>query len=407
MNYATRLSNNPVLTMQSTSTAKMGAGTRLHALIQQYWIPLGYIVLLTGLIWVPNTSLYTKLYYGLFAFPALLGLILKPQYIKQLLSEPIVVCFVLFSAWLLLSLIWSLSDSSAASVAKRPVYVLMLFVGCAMMACKDEQLLLKALWLSAVIMAVGAVINLIHFLPNASSGARLIGTGAMRNPLLSSHVFGFFCTYWLAFWVTQQGRLSRYSFILALPLLAVLVETGSRTPLMALFAVTIWLMLISGKKGLYLFSAVCLAGLALYFFLPSSLMSRGFSYRPEIWQQALSIAQEKLWLGHGYQSEFMFTAGGRKLEDPHNVELAVMLDTGLIGLALWLAMYAALLRKTIELRHNKTIQLVSALVCYGVFAGLTEGSAFLSRPNENWFLTWIPVALVAALSIRQRMQASA
>lgn len=407
MNYATRLSNNPVLTMQSTSTAKMGAGTRLHALIEQYWLPLGYIVLLTGLIWVRDTSLYTKLYYGLFAFPALLGLILKPHYIKQLLSEPIVVCFLLFSIWLLISLTWSLSDSSPSSVAKRPVYVLMLFVGCAIMACKSEQLLFKALWFSAVVMAIGAVVNLIQFLPNASSSARLIGTGAMRNPLLSSHVFGFFCTYWLAYWTTQQGRLNSFSILLALPLLVVLIETGSRTPLMALFAVTIWLMLISGKKGVYLFAAACLAGTALYFFLPSALMARGFSYRPEIWQQALAIAQEKLWLGHGYQSEFIFNAAGRKLEDPHNVELAVLLDTGLIGLALWFSMYAALLRKTVELRHNKTIQLTSALACYGVFAGLTEGSAFLSRPNENWFLTWIPVALFAALSLRQRMQASA
>ncbi|MGX5221068.1 O-antigen ligase family protein [Pseudomonas segetis] len=393
--------------MQSTSTAKISAGARLHTLVEQYWIPLGYMVLLTGLIWVSDTSLYTKLYYGLFAFPALLGLVLRPHYIKQLLREPIVICFVLFSAWLLISLGWSLSDSSPSSVAKRPVYVLMLFVGCAMMACRDEQLLLKALQFSAIIMAIGAVVNLIQFLPNASTSARLIGTGAMRNPLLSSHVFGFFCTYWLAFWVTQQGRFNRFSILLALPLLAVLIETGSRTPLMALFAVTIWLMLISGKKGIYLFLAVCLAGAALYFFLPGTLMSRGFSYRPEIWQQALAIAQEKLWLGHGYQSEFIFNAGGRKLEDPHNVELAVLLDTGLIGLTLWFAMYAALLRKTVELRHDKTIQLVSALACYGVFAGLTEGSAFLSRPNENWFLTWIPVALFAALSIRQRMQAPA
>jgi hypothetical protein len=35
--------------------------------------------------------------------------------------------------------------------------------------------------------------------------------------------------------------------------------------------------------------------------------------------------------------------------------------------------------------------------------GLTEGSNFLSRPNENWFLIWIPLALVAALSAAKRV----
>jgi hypothetical protein len=44
------------------------------------------------------------------------------------------------------------------------------------------------------------------------------------------------------------------------------------------------------------------------------------------------------------------------------------------------------------------------LVVYGLSAGLSEGSNFFSRPNENWFLIWIPLSLVAALSISQRLQ---
>ncbi len=37
---------------------------------------------------------------------------------------------------------------------------------------------------------------------------------------------------------------------------------------------------------------------------------------------------------------------------------------------------------------------------YGLVAGMTEGGSFLSRPNEHWFLIWIPLALVAAFTVR-------
>lgn len=389
--------------MQSSPTLIATIRIRLYGLISQYWLPLGYVFLLTGPLWLPGMSLYTKFYYGFFAFPALIGLILHPKLSKQLLREPIVVCFLLFALWLILSLTWGAPDNNLASLAKRPLYVFMLFVGCAIIAHRDEQLLLRALGISAVVITISAIVSLIQFMPNATTGARLIGTGALRNPLLSSHVFGFFCAYWLALWATHPSRYNWIAAVLALPLLVALIETGSRTPLLAIFAVALWLMLISGKKGIYVFAAISLSGAVIYFIAPNIIMERGLSYRPQIWQQALSYAQDSLWIGHGYESEFIFKIPGLiELEDPHNVELAVLLHLGLVGLALWFAMYAALLRKTWQLRNNKAIQLVSALACYGVFAGLTEGSSFLSRPNENWFLTWIPVALFAALSIRQR-----
>jgi O-antigen ligase len=92
------------------------------------------------------------------------------------------------------------------------------------------------------------------------------------------------------------------------------------------------------------------------------------------------------------------------LSDSHNVELAVLLELGLVGLSLWLLMYGLVLLRCLQQRHQGKFQLASALVVYGFSAGLTEGSNFFSRPNENWFLIWIPLSLVAALSISQRLQ---
>jgi tRNA A-37 threonylcarbamoyl transferase component Bud32 len=44
----------------------------------------------------------------------------------------------------------------------------------------------------------------------------------------------------------------------------------------------------------------------------------------------------------------------------------------------------------------------STLLIFGIGAGLTEGGGIISRPKEHWFLLWIPLALIAGLSIAQR-----
>jgi hypothetical protein len=46
--------------------------------------------------------------------------------------------------------------------------------------------------------------------------------------------------------------------------------------------------------------------------------------------------------------------------------------------------------------------IASTWLIFGIGAGLTEGGGIISRPKEHWFLLWIPLALIAALSINQR-----
>lgn len=373
--------------------------------IVRHWLALGYLVLLTGLFWVANGSLFTKFYYGLIAAPALFALILAPHNLRPILREPIVLVFLAFSAWLLLSLAWTQADDGLGGLAKRPLYVFMMFAACALIACKDEQLLLKTLRIGALLAVLAALINLyFHF--TTAAGARLIGTGALRNPLLTSHVLGFFCTYWIAAWLTRSERHDWLSILLALPLLVALLATGSRTPLLALALTSLWMLLMTGRRALYLVAALILAAAISMVFMPELLLQRGLSFRPQLWSEAIRQASEHLWIGHGFDSKFVFNIKGLgwALSDPHNVELAVLLELGLVGLSLWLLMYGLILLRCLQQRHQGKFQLASALVVYGLSAGLSEGSNFFSRPNENWFLIWIPLSLVAALSISQRLQ---
>ncbi|VXB46880.1 conserved membrane hypothetical protein [Pseudomonas sp. 8AS] len=369
---------------------------------------LGYVVLLTGLFWVPSGSLYTKLYYALTALPALIGLAIAPRKLCMTVREPIIFAFIAIAAWLLISLCWTQTDNSQLKLAKRPLYVFLLFASCALIASKNEQLLLGALRIAAILAGFAALANLLIHLSSNPLTSRMIGTGGLRNPLLSSHVFGFFCTYWVASWLVRNERLAWLPLLLGLPLVTALLATGSRTPLLALTMTCAWMLLMVGKRALYPLTMIALAACSLIILQPDILLERGASFRPQLWSEALRQASEQLWLGQGYDSSFVFKIAGLEyaLSDPHNVELAVLLELGLIGLALWLLMHGLALIRCLQLRHERQFQLVSALIVYGLCAGLSEGSNFLSRPNENWFIIWIPLALIAALSIAQRLRAT-
>jgi len=378
--------------------------TCLYDFIATRWLVGGYLVLLTGLFWVSDDSQYTKLYYALIAAPALVGVLLMPQQIKPLLREPVVLCFLALSAWLLISMGWSRTEDGFGSLAKRPLYVFMLFVGCALIALRNEDLLLKTLRIGAAIGALAALLNVFWFIYTAAPGARMIGAGALRNPLLTSHVLGFLCTYWIAAWLSRNERHDWLPILMTLPLLAALLATGSRTPLMGLALTSVWMLLMSGRRAVYLVASLLLGALAAYLIAPEVILQRGMSYRPELWSDAWRQAGLHPWLGAGYESKFEFDIPGvgHLLHDPHNVELAVLLELGMIGLGAWAAMYGFALARCLRLRALPQFQIASALLIYGVCAGLTEGGNYLSRPNESWFLIWIPLALLGALSIRYR-----
>ncbi len=395
-----------VATAEELTVTRLFPSTRrLDNFITRCWLAIGYVALLTGLFWLGDTSSYTKLYYALMAAPTLVVLLIRPRYWLVVLREPIIWSFLALAAWLLISLFWTRSEDDPSGLAKRPLYIFMMFAACAIMALKDQQRLLKTLRIAAMLASLAALVGLANFLAG-TQGDRMVGTGALSNPLLSSHVYGFFCIYWIAVWLTDRGYPSWFPIVFTVPLLAAVLATGSRTPLMAMVMTSLWMIALAGRRALYLVAAVILTVISGVVLMPGVLLQRGMSFRPELWSDAIRQASEHLWIGHGYGSEFVFRIAGlgRILSDPHNVELAVLLELGIVGLALWLAMYVIALLRCLTRQQHAGLQLASALAVYGLAAGLTEGSNFLSRPNENWFLIWIPLSLIAALSISLRQK---
>ncbi|MGA8133924.1 MAG: O-antigen ligase family protein [Pseudomonas gingeri] len=378
------------------------ASNRIFDFLCKWILPLGLLILLSGMFFLESRNALTSFYLGLFGIPSLLMLCLRPREIKTLLGEPIIIGFLAFCIWVSLSLLWGPSETTDFGMMKIPLQPLMLFAGCAMLLLHHRAVLKPLIFCAALIALVATIGDLAPFIKNYMPGERMIGGGAFTNPLLSSHLFGFFCIYWLCMCITAERLSTLWLSVPAMVImLGAVLATGSRTPLLALAMSICWLSIITrNRRVLTLIASMLLGTAAILLVFPDLLGERGGSYRPQIWMAALEMIANHPWIGHGYDSELRIDVGiGYLLYEPHNFSLGVLYYAGIIGLIPWTFILVRGLLSGYKQRIQPLYVLASTLLVYGIGAGLTEGGNILTRPREHWFLLWIPLALIAALNI--------
>ena len=380
---------------------------RVFDFICLWLLPVGLLLLLSDLYFLPGRSLHHKLYYGLFSIPTLIAIILRPRELKEILRDPIVLGFMLFAAWAMASLMWTNGEEDFLGSLKPALHLLMLFWGCTLLTRYRSESLQPVFFAAAIIALVATVYNLYMFISHFAPQDRMVGAGAFDNPLLSSHAFGFFCIYWLTLGMTCKRPQILFIAIPAFTIMfAALLATGSRTPLMAVVMAMVWLSFICwNRRSLALMSMLIAGGVVVIALFSEMIMSRGSSFRFELWQLVLEQIKLMPWIGHGYESTLSLDPGaGLLLSEPHNFALGVLYYTGILGFTPWLFMQVWGLYSSWRHRVQPLFILASAWLVYGIGAGLTEGGGILPRPKEHWYLLWIPLALIAALSINQRFK---
>jgi O-antigen ligase/tRNA A-37 threonylcarbamoyl transferase component Bud32 len=381
------------------------ASNRVFDFICLWILPLGYLLLLCALFFLPGRSLHHKLFYGLFSIPALIALCLRPRELKELVREPIFVAVLVFAAWALLSLCWGPGKESFVGQLKPPLHTLLLFVGCYMLVRYRSEIIQPLLFTAAMVGLIGTTHDLFLFARMYQPGLRLIGGGAFDNPLLSSHMYGFYAAYWMSMSMICKRR---HMLWLSLPALAIMfaavIGTGSRTPLVALTLAALWLGFICwNRRSIVLLGALLASGAAVYLLFSRMIIERGDSYRLEIWQLALQKIADHPWIGHGYSANLAIDPGvGVNYQEPHSFVLGVLYYVGILGLLPWLFSQFWGLFSSWRNRVQPLLIIASTWLIFGIGAGLTEGGGIISRPKEHWFLLWIPLALIVALNINQR-----
>ena len=367
---------------------------------------LGVFLVLAGMVLLPSSSRYHTLYYLLVLAPTVFMLLLKPKLVAINFSA-IFFFFILFLSWATLSIFWSDSDENILFPLTRSLYTFCLFMAFAVVMRESRDVFLKILIVAGFVITVVSFYYFLGFLKGYRSGQRFIGGGALSNPLLSSHLFGFFTVIFTVLVFLSQSWQPRLLYLLfALTLFVFVVATGSRTPLAALVAAFVWVVVVQrNRKAISMLGCLMVALLGVLLFYPEAILSRGLSFRPDLWGMTIDKIIERPFLGYGIDADAGFYLGARDTlyREPHNMHLSVFYFAGVVGFLLWCCMHIYALWSCWKEKNNKMYLIGGTLLVYGAAAGMFEGGWLLPRINEHWFITWIPLAFISALLARDRV----
>ena len=397
------------LTEEGAHPSRRSGVAGLTRQLPEFVLSLGLFCLLTGLIWAGDRSLYNRLFYWLVILPAVCAVFCSRQALLDVLKSKVALAYLPFASYMVMTMLWSEGAGNGLDLVKRLVIAVLFFCFIFEFGRRYPERLIATIRWSAMFSVLAAVYLLYLFVSKGGQG-RLGGIGPLSNPLLVSHVFGFFLALWLGHYFFKQRFIEPVDFYALAILGSLIFATGSRTPLMATAVTVVWLTVLSAnRKAVGTLLMFAIAGGSVCLFFPEAITQRGLSYRTVIWMDTIRQIGEDPWFGHGIGTPIRIwvDALNQTFVDPHNLTLAVLYSGGLLGGTLWCVLYFTALREAWRWRRDQWTIISSATVVYGLIAGLSEGGSFLSRPKEHWSLILIPLALLAYATFRASANARA
>ena len=202
--------------------------------------------------------------------------------------------------------------------------------------------------------------------------------------------------------------------LLFIILISFIILTNSRASFVALGTSLIFLLLIhKSKKILYLLAIITIILLTTLIFQPDIIIKRGFSLRPEIWSSSLEQIKNNLFFGHGLGTKISIyiKEQGLRFNNIHNQHLGIIYNFGVIGFILWISLLVSMFNIYRKNKLSFLSQVGAAMLIYGIISGITESTNIFTRPKEQWFLFWLPIAILFTVEYRrlknnQKLQAN-
>jgi O-antigen ligase len=380
------------------------------------WLLLGMWWLLVGLagsptghkVWNPGKPYHDSLIV-LFLLPALwVAWKWRRELARGVLHTVEGVLLLAFLGWATLSVAWARSGALGDEVVVVLYVLLFAGVWASLLAGQPRRFRHLLFWagvgLGAAALVAMAVFPLRSSIWQAED--RLMAFGTLNNPNLAAFAFGA-----VVVWMTQlavAGRWLRILHALTIVVLTLFVlMTFSRSAWLALIATQAAMLLGARHRHIRWRAAAMLLVAAVIIALGGwqYMRERGLSYRPQIFQQSFALFAQHPWLGLGMGSRYSIQVGDQVWLHSHNLlsHLAIML--GLPGLLLWMALWLAVGWRAWRYRHVVLGRVLLALWIYASVAWQFDAPMLLRRPDVEWLLGWLPLAMSMGLAWRIRDRA--
>lgn len=272
------------------------------------------------------------------------------------------------------------------------------------------------LWLTLIGSATGILMLMLGFDING----RLVGLGALHNAGTASYILLLY--FALGHFMLTRGisRFSSYdkTLLIASLLILCLAVLLAQTRI-SIAAMLVYLVFLAGMElvrnprfvkpliFLMFFSAVVIGvilfqtdGVEEYI---NGLLARGLASRDQIWAGYLMHIPDAWLLGFGAGTEAKFHPAFESYWKPnnflavhtHNLFLGILVDTGVIGVAFFLALVYLVMSAIAkhQASWDEKIRLTGILVLIFMLS-LTGGQTIIISIKTIWLYLWIPVVFI-------------
>gem|GEM_PF-38937 len=379
----------------------------------RYWMLLGMWWLLVGLagsptgskVWNPGKPYHDSLIV-LFLLPALwLAWKWRGVMFRGLARVPEGPLLAAFFGWAIVTVGWARNGNLGDDVVVVLYAALFVAIWASLVAGQPRRFHQVLYW-AGVGLSLAALVGMAAFpLRDGVWQAqdRLMAFGTLNNPNLAAFAFGAAIS-WMTQLSVRDKRLRVLQWISIVALLGFVLLTLSRSAWLALIVSQGVIMLGATRRHLRRRAAVMLVVAAVIIALGGwqYMEERGMSYRPQILAQAMGLFLQHPILGLGMGSRYTIHVGDQEWEHSHNVFSHLAIVLGLPGLLLWVALWLVVGWRAWRYRHVALGRALLAMWVYASVAWQFDAPQMLRRPDVEWLLGWLPLAMSIGLAWRIR-----
>ncbi|MFF7105650.1 O-antigen ligase family protein [Pseudomonas sichuanensis] len=364
------------------------------------WLGLGFVWFLAAIALAPSNKVYQQ---GLVLFLWLptLGLAWSARqvFIEAWRRQPALWLALLgLLAWSAVTLAWSTAEDVSRE-GKRLVYILLFLMAFPLLAQAGAERAWRLLQLGGGLLALAALVSIVHFygIKGEPLVARIKGIGEISHPILGGYVVAA-AALWLLY-INPRQRALQLAWALALACLgAFVVFSQSRGAALALVGTIVLAPLWHRTRSSCLFALLAALATAVAFYVMYELiMERGSSYRPEIFRASLQMIGEHPLTGLGLGAFYQVPVGDREFDHTHNMFTHVAVELGLPGMLLWTAVWLFALGQIVRARATLFGKVLFGFWVFSTLAMQFDAASLTGTPRAEWFISWLPVALVMLL----------
>jgi len=358
---------------------------------------------------LPNNSKLSTYFYIGVLFPALL-LFLNRQWRRQFVDGRVLFPVFVLPVFLALSNVWTSSPDNYEPLFYFKQVLFLFFFFFSTFVCVHHRWFS---WLNfGLLILVSANINAaynIYCYVQDSAAVVLEGYTLISNPnpLATYHALAFVVAAYLLSEISSLKHRAALLLLAVLPA-SVVVLSDAKLPLLSLLGASIFFL---DRSVLTLLRVRVLTFASLFVmvalcFIPVSVLLRvtdsegflsSFVERADMWREALGVILENWRGGLGLARELPMS----RWPYSHNLFIEAFRVAGVVaGLSAFWLVYSVVSWGQRLAKESQLGVLLLVWFLIGLWASMYYGSQPLLRPDDRWFLWWLPIALITALVLR-------